>query len=180
MMMDVDMSANESVTVRRAQRSDVSDIADLAARYWEFEGLAGFARARTEKNLTVLLSLPERGACWIAERGGAICAYLLAVYLFSLEHGGMMAEIDEFFVRPDSRSAGTGTTILQFAEREMKTAGLARVQLQVGVTNHRARGFYERQGYRRRSGYELLDKSLADCRVSGPAPDTAKLRARER
>jgi GNAT superfamily N-acetyltransferase len=150
------------ITVRRAQRSDVSDIAGLVGCYWEFERIAGFDRARTEANLAALIALPERGACWIAESRGAICAYLLAVYLFSLEHGGMMAEVDEFFVRPESRSAGTGSTILEFAERELRAAGFARIQLQLAVTNDRARGFYGRHGFRRRSGFELLDKPLSE------------------
>ncbi len=112
-----------------------------------------------------MISLPERGACWVAEHGAAPAGYLLAVYLFSLEHGGMMAEIDELFVRPNVRGAGFGTALLAESEREMTKAGIVRVQLQLGVTNDRARGFYERHGFRSRSGYELLDKALAVMRT---------------
>ncbi len=107
------------------------------------------------------MSLPERGACWVAQRTGMVAGYLIAVYVFSLEHGGMMAEIDEFFVRPEFRGDGTGSALLVEMEREMRSAGLVRVQLQLGATNDRARGFYERHGYRRRSGYELFDKPLS-------------------
>ncbi|MGO9037354.1 MAG: GNAT family N-acetyltransferase [Steroidobacteraceae bacterium] len=131
------------------------------ARYWEFERISGFERARTEKHLSALMSLPERGACWVAQRTGMVAGYLIAVYVFSLEHGGMMAEIDEFFVRPEFRGDGTGSALLVEMEREMRSAGLVRVQLQLGATNDRARGFYERHGYRRRSGYELFDKPLS-------------------
>ena len=147
--------------IRRAELSDVADIATLVARYWEFEQIAGFERARIEKHLSALMSLPERGACWVAQRTAMMARYLIAVYVFSLEHGGMMAEIDEFFVRPEFRGDGTGSALLVEMEREMRSAGLVRVQLQLGATNDRARGFYERHGYRRRSGYELFDKPLS-------------------
>lgn len=147
--------------IRRAELSDVADIAALVARYWEFEQIGGFERRRTEKHLSALISLPERGACWVAQRTGAMAGYLIAVYVFSLEHGGMMAEIDEFFVRPEFRGDGTGSALLVAMEQEMRSAGLVRVQLQLGATNDRARGFYERHGYRRRSGYELFDKPLS-------------------
>ena len=147
--------------IRRAELSDVADIAALVARYWEFEQIIGFERARTEKHLSALMSLPERGTCWVAQRTGMMAGYLIAVYVFSLEHGGMMAEIDEFFVRPEFRGDGTGSALLVEMEREMRSAGLLRVQLQLGATNDRARGFYERHGYRRRSGYELFDKPLS-------------------
>jgi GNAT superfamily N-acetyltransferase/catechol 2,3-dioxygenase-like lactoylglutathione lyase family enzyme len=147
--------------VRRAQLSDVAGIAALVARYWEFEEIPGFEPKRTERLLSTLISLPERGHCWVAESRGAIRGYLIAVYVFSLEHGGTMAEIDEFFVHPDFRSGGVGTGLLTELEREMRSSGLLRVQLQLSVTNSRARSFYERHGYRRRSGYELLDKPLS-------------------
>jgi len=146
--------------IRRAQLSDIADIASLVESYWEFEQIARFDRKRTENNLSALLSLPERGACWMAEGTEAIVGYLIAVYVFSLEHGGMMPEIDEFFVRPEYRSGGTGTALLVESERDMRTAGLVRLQLQLGVANDRARRFYERHGLRKRSGYELLEKPL--------------------
>jgi GNAT superfamily N-acetyltransferase len=145
----------------RAQPSDVVRIASLVRLYWEFEGITGFDLTRTEDNLTTLLSLPERGACWLAESVGEIAGYLIVVYVFSLEHGGRMAEIDEFFVCPEYRSAGTGAALLLNSEREMMSMGIVHMQLQLGLTNGRARTFYERYGYRRRGGYELLEKPLS-------------------
>jgi len=147
--------------VRRAQLSDAADIAALVARYWEFEEIPGFDPERTEKLLSTLISLPERGHCWVAESRGAIRGYLIVVYVFSLEHGGTMAEIDEFYVHPEFRSGGLGTALLTQSEQEMRSTGLVRVQLQLSVTNDRSRNFYERHGYRRRSRYELLDKPLS-------------------
>lgn len=146
--------------IRRAAASDVRDLASLVSEYWAFEHIAGFERARVESGLCALIATPQRGGCWIAERAGSPAGYLIAVYLFSLEHGGTMAEIDELFVRPESRSAGTATALLMESEREMTIAGISRVQLQVGVTNERARGFYARRGFRARSDYELFDKRL--------------------
>ena len=83
--------------VLRVQLSEVPRIATLVGRYWEFENLSGFDQRGIETHIASLLALPERGACWIAERSGTVAGYLIAVYLFSLEHGGMMVEIDEFY-----------------------------------------------------------------------------------
>lgn len=133
----------------------------MVARYWEFESIGGFDRPRITRLLTGLLSHPERGACWVAEANGSLCGYLLAVFMFSLEHGGMMAEIDELFVSSEMRSAGIGAELLAEAERDMAAKGLLRLQLQLGTGNHKARLFYERHGFVRRAGYELLDKALS-------------------
>jgi ribosomal protein S18 acetylase RimI-like enzyme len=96
----------------------------------------------------------------LAEAQGQVCGYLLAVFVFSLEHGGLMAEIDELFVSDELRSVGAGSLLLARADRDLAERGLTRLQLQLGVHNHRARHFYERHGFARRAGYELLDKAL--------------------
>jgi len=146
--------------IRLATEADISGVAALAQRYWEFEAIDGFDRPRIETLLRDLFSAPERGACWVADAGGQLCGYLLAVFMFSLEHGGLMAEIDELFVSQEMRSRGVGALLVTQAERDLAQRGLVRLQLQLGVDNERARLFYERRGFRPRAGYELLDKPL--------------------
>jgi GNAT superfamily N-acetyltransferase len=146
--------------IRLAVTADIAGVTSLAEQYWEFEAIHGFDRTRIETLLRHMLSEPERGACWVAEAEGRLCGYLLAVYMLSLEHGGLMAEIDEVFVTANQRSMGVGALLVAQAERDLGMRGLVRLQLQLGIGNHRARAFYERHGFRRRAGYELLDKAL--------------------
>jgi GNAT superfamily N-acetyltransferase len=146
--------------IRSATPADVTAIASLVERYWESERIAGYQRPRIEVLLEQLLSAPDRGAIWVADGDVGPCGYLLAVFMFSLEHGGLMAEIDEIFVLPQMRSSGIGALLLAAAERDMRARGLRRLQLQLGVENHRGRAFYFKRGFLARAGYELLDKSL--------------------
>jgi len=150
------------MTIRPASVLDIAGVAGLVERYWEFESIGGFDRPRIETLLRDLLSAPERGACWVAEADGGLCGYLLAVFMLSLEHGGLTAEIDELFVSTKMRSAGVGALLVAAAERDLAARGLVRLQLQIGVDNHRARRFYERHGFGRRAGYDLLDKPLQE------------------
>jgi ribosomal protein S18 acetylase RimI-like enzyme len=80
--------------------------------------------------------------------------------MFSLEHGGVMAEIDEIFVVPERRSLKIGAALLDAATAVMMQLGIAQLQLQLGRGNARGQRFYEQQGFERLSGYELLRKSL--------------------
>src|ERR1700676_1178669 len=146
--------------IRPATMEDIAGVAPLVERYWEFESVGGFDRPRIETLLGRLLAEPQRGACWVAESDGELCGYLLAVFMFTLEHGGLMADIDELFVSHDMRSAGVGSQLVSQAELSLRERGLVRLQLQLAVDNERARLFYQRHGFRRRAGYELLDKPL--------------------
>src|SRR6202049_1470206 len=103
--------------IRPATTADIAGLAPLVQSYWQFEAIAGFDRARIETMLRTLLTAPQSGACWVAESQGRLCGYLLAVFMFSLEHGGSMAEIDEVFVSREMRSHGLGSLLVARAER---------------------------------------------------------------
>jgi ribosomal protein S18 acetylase RimI-like enzyme len=148
------------MNIRSATAADVAGIALLVAQYWEFESIRGFEAARIERSLAALLREPQHGACWLADDGQSLQGYLLAVYMFSLEHGGFMAEIDELYVTAQRRAAGVGSRLLAAAECDMAARGLVRIQLQVASDNRRGRQFYQRHGFRPRAGYAILDKSL--------------------
>ena len=149
------------IDVRRAVASDIAALIPLVADYWRFETIAGFDANSVGAQLARLLSARDLGAGWLATADGVVAGYLLAVYVFSLEHGGLTAEIDEFFVRPGQRGQGAGAVLLRTAEEEFHRLGCTNVSLQLSRSNDAARAFYGRHGYRERSGYELLDKMLA-------------------
>jgi len=148
------------VEVRAAARGDIPQLLALVRRYWEFEQIAGFTALRVELVLQRLLDDPRLGAAWVAEAGGRLVGYLIAVTVLSIEHSGLMAEIDEFFVLPEARSRGVGGRLLAAAEAALAARGCVRLQLQLGIGNDAARGFYQHHGYAPRGGYRLLDKAL--------------------
>lgn len=148
------------VKIRMALVDDVPSLAQLVAAYWDFERIPGFDDERVAVQLRRLLSDPAMGTGFIALDKDLPAGYLLAVYVFSLEHLGVTAEIDEFFVLPSHRGTGVGSGLLVAAESEFARAGCTNVSLQLGRENDSAREFYHRHGYGKRSGYELLDKML--------------------
>jgi ribosomal protein S18 acetylase RimI-like enzyme len=96
----------------------------------------------------------------VAVERGNLAGYLLVVYLFSLEHGGRMAEIDEFFVVPEKRHSKIGVALLEEATRTLVRDGVTQLQLQLGINNAPGKRFYERQGFRQVSDYTLWQKPL--------------------
>src|SRR5262249_25161092 len=141
---------------------DVPALLPLVEGYWEFEGISGFDATRVPEQLARLFSDPRLGCGWVAFLDGHPVGYLLAVYVFSLEHLGLTAEIDEFMVFDHDRVQGVGSGLLRIAESTSTQAGCTKVSLQLSRRNDSGRAFYHRQGYSERSGYELLDKALQD------------------
>jgi GNAT superfamily N-acetyltransferase len=147
--------------IRRARPGDIPQLLALIRRYWDFEGIEGFAALRIELVLKELLERPgARGSIWVAEAQGTLAGYLIVMLVMSIEHQGLMAEIDELFLLPEARAHGIGTRLLAAAEAELAQRGCVRLQLQLAIGNRRARAFYERLGFGPRPGYALLDKPL--------------------
>jgi GNAT superfamily N-acetyltransferase len=147
--------------IREAVPQDAALISELVAQYWAFEEIDGYCAEDVAKLLSDALAAPDHVRCWLAERNGVLIGYLLTVLVFSLEHRGVMAEVDEFFVVPDARGTGVSASLLEQAERALAARGIVRLQLQLGVTNAVGRAFYKRNGYAQRSGYEIWDKPMA-------------------
>lgn len=149
-----------NIVIRPMTSSDIPSLLRLVEEYWIFEDIAGFDPARITVELERLLADPALGSAWIARSGDDAAGYLLSVYVFSLEHLGLTAEIDEFFVLPSFRGRDIGSQLLGEAEAEFIRRKCTNVTLQLGRNNERARAFYREHGYGERAGFELLDKML--------------------
>jgi GNAT superfamily N-acetyltransferase len=146
--------------VRLAVSADTLQIARLVEHYWRFEQIEGFDTHEVQKLLDTIVSRPRLGAVWLATIGGEPAGYAIVTFMFSLEHRGMMAEIDEFFVLPEARARGVGASLLAASETHLRARNFVRLQLQIDRDNHLARSFYQRHGFEDRAAYQLLDKSL--------------------
>jgi GNAT superfamily N-acetyltransferase len=146
--------------IRPVTPADVPALLPLVEQYWILEDIEGFDAACVGVELARAAGNPALASAWIATAKGEPVGYLLAVYVFSLEHLGLTAEIDEFFVLPSARGRGIGEELLRLAESEFLRRGCTNVSLQLGRGNDRARAFYLAHGYGERAGFELLDKAL--------------------
>ncbi len=128
--------------------------------YWAFEKIHDYDDERISDQLVHLFSKPHMGIGWLAFKETEAVGYLLAVYVFSLEHLGVTAEIDEFFVLQKYRNLGIGKRLLEVAETEFIRVGCTNISLQIAHENDAARSFYHKHGYLERTRFELLEKTL--------------------
>ncbi len=113
-----------SADIRPLTAKEIPALLPLVEQYWLFEDIADFDPARIGRELERACADPKLASGWIAFARGAAVGYLLAVYVFSLEHLGLTAEIDEFFVLPSARGKGLGDALLQLAEAEFVRRGM--------------------------------------------------------
>jgi ribosomal protein S18 acetylase RimI-like enzyme len=150
----------DTTRIRQALPEDIDVLLPMIEHYWRFENIEGFDVGRMRKIVARLLEDASLGRLWIANVYGEPAGYLLAVYVFSLEHQGLTAEIDELFIVPQHRNLGIGANLLAAAEEQFRAEGCTNVSLQIGRANEAARRFYRGHGFEDRAGYEIVSKML--------------------
>jgi ribosomal protein S18 acetylase RimI-like enzyme len=135
--------------------SQIEQLLPLIESYWRHDTIVGYEPSRLRRQLTEFLSEAAYGCGWLATRGDTAVGYLLCSFVYSFEHGGLMAEIDELFVATAFRRQGIGQALLGRAQAELATRGCRHLQMQVADDNTRAQGFYRRLGFEQKTGYRL-------------------------
>ena len=96
-----------------------------------------FSQPWSEQGFRDALNM-EQNIFLVAEEDGAICGYI-GMYQ-SLDEG----EITNVAVAPEKRNAGVGRMLMQAAMEQAKRQGIARIVLEVRVSNASAIHLYEK------------------------------------
>jgi ribosomal protein S18 acetylase RimI-like enzyme len=135
--------------------SEIDQLLPLIESYWRHDTIVGYEPSRLRRQLAEFLSEPAYGCGWLATRSDVAVGYLLCSFVYSFEHGGLMAEIDELFVATAHRRQGIGQALLAKARTELAARGCHCLQMQVADDNGEAQGFYTRLGFKQKTGYRL-------------------------
>ena len=143
-----------------ATLADVPVVIELMRLYYEYDGHP-FVEETARKGLERLLRDPSLGVVWIIYDAEEAAGYLVACYGFALEYAGRDVFIDEFYLRPEYRESGIGSSALSQAEQQLHGLGVKAIYLLVMPGNDRAEHFYRRAGYDD-TGRLLLSKGLGE------------------
>jgi ribosomal protein S18 acetylase RimI-like enzyme len=129
-----------------ARPSDAADLAHLLARQLQEHGIRddpGVLRRAVE----AVLKDSNLGFLVIARRGSIPVGVAYVSLVWSMEHGGRSAWLEELYVAPECRSRGIGTSLLRKALERSEAIGCLATDLEVQEDHARAASLYEREGF---------------------------------
>ncbi len=133
----------------RLYAGEVSDAAAVARRclqlYANDPGVRVVTFDDVATTLSHALAHPDRLMVLILERGEQVVGYAFIHQLWSNELGGLVAFVDELFLDEPVRGGGVATA---FFEALPSFLPVVAIDLEVTPKNVRARGLYERLGFK--------------------------------
>jgi GNAT superfamily N-acetyltransferase len=131
--------------IRVAHPEDLDAVVRLlAAQFREHDIVLDVSEL--QEGVRGLIVDPGRGAVILAGEPEPIGVAVLA-YTWTLEHGGLVAWLDELFVVPEYRGQGIGRALLVRAMGVATDKGCRAVDLEVDVDHSRAERLYQREGF---------------------------------
>jgi GNAT superfamily N-acetyltransferase len=148
--------------VRDAVVGDVRTLVELMAEFYAESGYV-LDRGRADAAFTALLSDPRLGRVWLIEQAAAAVGYVVVTFVYRMEYGGLMAFVDDFFVRPAYRNSGLGTATLAVARDACALLGVRAMAVEIAGDNEPALAVY------RRTGFAMTDRKLMIVALAAPA-----------
>ena len=135
------------VTIVLASSADREELLELLGAQLE-EHAIDVATESLARAVDGVFADPERGRFLVARLEGTAVGVAYLSYLWTLEHGGKSAWLDELYVVPARRERGVGRELLRAACDRAARDGCAAVDLEVEASHARAARLYAREGFR--------------------------------
>lgn len=90
---------------------------------------------------------PGRGLILVVYLDRRCAGVAYVSFVWTLEHGGRSAWLEELYVDPEFRNAGIGTDLLRAVLTECESFGCAALDLEIDADHERVRSLYERHGF---------------------------------
>jgi [ribosomal protein S18]-alanine N-acetyltransferase len=130
---------NKRFVVRTVRQRDLDRILEIEA--------ASFGADAYDRNLFAEYTRKCGGLFVVAEWQGKVCAYAIAAICGG--RAGSRAELVSVAVDPAFLGQGAASALMDSTLRRLGRRKVTRFGLMVKVTNGRARGFYEKYGFRK-------------------------------
>ncbi len=143
----------KKLTLRNATTDDTELLVSMISSLYAHEELPCDALSM-RRNVKALIEHTNFGQVLLIEDKNNVIGYAIIVYFFSLEHGGLTALLDEFFILEELRGHGYGSLALNELFLLCEETGLSAVQLEVLNENVHAKGLYTKKGF------EVRDRSI--------------------
>jgi len=146
--------------LRKASLEDVPRLVALMAEFYA-EGAYPLNHRRAAEGFAALLADERLGHVWFIRADSQDAGHVVVTLCFSMEYGGLIAFVDDLFIRRTFRRAGLGTAALTEVRPFCAERGVRALFVETGRENVAAQAVYCRVGFVN-TDRQLLALRLAD------------------
>jgi ribosomal protein S18 acetylase RimI-like enzyme len=133
------------IRLEELNRDTLDTLLELMRAYYAHDGL-DFDAETAARAVTGMVQVAQ-GKIWLILEGDTVMGYAVLIWSYSLEYGGLAAELDELYLKPETRGRGVGKAAMQALLEFCREADVVLLRLETEPSNEAARGFYRTLGF---------------------------------
>lgn len=145
--------------MRRANPQDVPLLVGLMAEFYA-EARYDLNHAHAAGAFAAILADERLGYVWIIETDDRAVGHIVVTLRFAMEYGGLVACLDDLYVKLHWRNSGLSTAALVEVRSFCERAGIRALTVEVGHKNGPAQSVYRRVGFTEAADRQLLALAL--------------------
>ena len=133
--------------IREIKSDDKIDFIKMCMDFYNTDGVDhSIPVSNMEKTFNLLMEGLDFAKAYVCENNNKTAGYILLALTYSNEAGGMVVWIDEIYVKPEFRSQGIGSELIDFVIDKYKD-NAARFRLEITESNMGAKKLYLSKGF---------------------------------
>ncbi len=138
--------AKSEISIKLATSNDIPAVIVLLERQLVEHDL-GISSERIRDAIEGVISDRSRGFLLVANVHDITIGVAYVSFVWSIEHGGSAAWLEEMYVIPEWRNRGAGLALLRETLKQCKEAGCQAIDLEIAAAHEAAGRLYARMGF---------------------------------
>ena len=134
--------------IREIKSDDKIDFIKMCMDFYNTDGVEhSIPVSNMEKTFNLLMEGLDFAKAYVCEKNNKTVGYILLALTYSNEAGGMVVWLDEIYVKPEFRSQGIGSELIDFVIEKYKNK-ISRFRLEITESNIGAKKLYLSKGFK--------------------------------
>lgn len=134
--------------IREIKSDDKIDFIKMCMDFYNTDGVDhSIPVSNMEKTFNLLMEGLDFAKAYVCEKNNKTSGYILLALTYSNEAGGMVVWLDEIYVKPEFRSQGIGSELIDFVIEKYKNK-ISRFRLEITESNIGAKKLYLSKGFK--------------------------------
>ncbi|WP_353168472.1 GNAT family N-acetyltransferase [Flavobacterium sp.] len=129
------------ITFQNLQKSQIDSIVSMMQDFYAIDNYP-MDVDKSKQLFEMFLSQPNLGKAWLIFDDEEIVGYVILTFIFSFEYKGILAFLDELYIKSDHQGKGFGKQAVKFVQHESFQLNVKMLYLEVETHNENAQNLY--------------------------------------
>ena len=129
------------ITFQNLQQAQISTIVSMMQDFYAIDNYP-IDVAESKQLFETFIANPNLGKAWLIYQNEEIVGYVILTFVFSFEYKGILAFLDELYIKNEYQGKGFGKEAVLFIQQESSQLNVKMLYLEVEEHNENAQKLY--------------------------------------